>query len=144
MVKTLGADEIIDTKEKDLAQEVLRLTDGKGVESVLDFVASSQTLEAGLVGLAKAGRLVILGYRPSAVFKVDPSFRLDPVVVLQKGLEIHGSRYVSMAELIDAVKLVQQGKIKPVVTKTFPLEEAETAHQMILANKITGRAALVI
>jgi D-arabinose 1-dehydrogenase-like Zn-dependent alcohol dehydrogenase len=49
-----------------------------------------------------------------------------------------------MAELIDAVKLVEQGKIKPVVTRTFPLEEAETAHQEILANKITGRAALII
>ncbi len=49
-----------------------------------------------------------------------------------------------MAELVDAVKIVQQGKIKPVVTRTFPLEEAETAHQMILANKITGRAALII
>jgi NADPH:quinone reductase-like Zn-dependent oxidoreductase len=49
-----------------------------------------------------------------------------------------------MAELIDAVKLVQQGKIKPVVTRTFSLKEAEIAHQMILANKITGRAALMI
>jgi D-arabinose 1-dehydrogenase-like Zn-dependent alcohol dehydrogenase len=49
-----------------------------------------------------------------------------------------------MAELIDAVKLVKQGKIKPIVTQTFPLEEAETAHQMILANKISGRAAWVI
>jgi len=75
---------------------------------------------------------------------VEPTFRVDPLAVLSKGLEIHGSRYVSLAELIDAVKLVQQGKIKPVVTKTFPLEEAETAHQMILANRITGRAALVI
>jgi propanol-preferring alcohol dehydrogenase len=142
--KTLGADEIIDTKEKDLAQEVLRLTQGKGVESVLDFVASSQTLEAGFASLARAGRLVILGYRPPSVFKVDPTFRVDPLVVLSKGLEIHGSRYISMAELVDAVKIVQQGKIKPVVSRTFPLEEAETAHQMILANKITGRAALVI
>jgi NADPH:quinone reductase-like Zn-dependent oxidoreductase len=49
-----------------------------------------------------------------------------------------------MAELIDAVNLVNQGKIKPIVTRTFPLEEAETAHQMILANQITGRAALII
>ena len=144
MAKALGADEIINTKERNLPQETIRLTDGKGVDAVLDFVASPQTLEAGFTSLAKAGRLVILGYRPSSVFKVDPSFRLDPVVVLQKGLEIHGSRYVSMAELIDAVKLVQQGKIKPIVTRTFPLEEAETAHQMILANKITGRAALII
>jgi len=144
MAKILGADEIIDTKEKDLVQEVNRLTDDKGVDAVLDFVASSQTLEAGLASLNRAGRLVVLGYRPPSVFKVEPTFRVDPLTVLSKMLEIHGSRYVSMAELIDAVKIVQQGKIKPIVTQTFPLEEAEMAHQMILANKITGRAALVI
>jgi propanol-preferring alcohol dehydrogenase len=144
MAKTLGADEIIDTKEKNLAQEVKRLTDDRGVDAVLDFVASSQTLEASFDCLSRAGRLVILGYRPPSVFKVEPTFRVDPLAVLSKGLEIHGSRYVSMAELIDAVKIVQQGKIKPVVTRTYPLEEAETAHQMILANKITGRAALII
>lgn len=144
MAKALGADEIIDTKEKDLVQETIRLTDGKGAEAVLDFVASAQTLEAGLASLATAGRLIVLGFRPPGVFKVEPTFRVDPLLVLSKGLEIHGSRYVSMAELADSVKLVQQGKIKPVVTRTFPLEEAETAHQMILANKITGRAALII
>jgi D-arabinose 1-dehydrogenase-like Zn-dependent alcohol dehydrogenase len=142
--KALGADEIINTKERDLAQEVIRLTDGKGVDAVLDFVASSQTLEASFSSLSRAGRLIILGFRPPSVFKVEPTFRVDPLIVLSKGLEIHGSRYVSMAELIDAVKLVEQGKIKPVVTRTFPLEEAETAHQEILANKITGRAALII
>jgi len=144
VAKTLGADEIIDTKEKSLAQEVLRLTGGKGVESVLDFVASSQTLEAGFGALSTAGRLVVLGFRPPSVFKVEPTFRVDPLTVLNKGLEIHGSRYISMAELVDAVRIVQQGKIKPVVTRIFALEEAETAHQMILANKITGRAALVV
>jgi len=87
---------------------------------------------------------VVLGFRPPSVFKVEPTFRVDPLTVLNKGLEIHGSRYISMAELVDAVRIVQQGKIKPVVTRIFALEEAETAHQMILANKITGRAALVV
>ena len=144
MAEALGADEIIDVKEKGLSQEAKRLTDDKGVDAVLDFVASSQTLEASFECLGRAGRLVILGFRPPSVFKVEPTFRVDPLVILSKGLEIHGSRYVSMAELTDAVKLVQQGKIKTIVTKTFPLEEAETAHQMIIANKITGRAALII
>jgi len=144
MVRALGADEIIDVAEKNLLQEAKRLTDEKGVDAVLDFVASSQTLEAGFASLATSGRLIILGFRPPSVFKVEPTFRIDPLVVLSKGLEIHGSRYVSMAELIDAVKIVEQGKIKPIVTRTFPLDEAETAHQMILENKITGRAALVI
>jgi NADPH:quinone reductase-like Zn-dependent oxidoreductase len=49
-----------------------------------------------------------------------------------------------MAELIDGVKLVKQGKIKPIVTQTFPLEEAERVHRLFQANRITGRAALII
>ncbi len=144
LVRELGADEIIDCKKTNLSKEVERLTDGKGVDAILDFVASSQTLEAGFESLGTAGRLVILGYRPPAVFKVKPTFRVDPLVVLAKGIEIHGSRYVSMAELIEAVKIVKQGKIKPIVTQTFPLEEAERVHQLLQENKITGRAALVI
>lgn len=144
VAKALGADEIIDAREKDLAQEAKRLTDGKGVDAVLDFVASSQTLEAGFSSLQRAGRLVILGFRPPSVFKVEPTFRVDPLVVLSKGLEIHGSRYVSMAELIDAVNIVEQGKIKPVVTQTFPLEEAEKAHRLLQENRVTGRAALIL
>jgi len=143
-VKELGADEVIHTRQRDLTKEVLRLTDGKGVDAVLDFVASSETLEAGFQALGRAGRLVVLGFRPPHVFKVEPTFRVDPLAVLNKGLEIHGSRYISLAELIESVKIVKEGKIKPVVTQTFPLEEAERVHQLVLANKITGRAALVI
>lgn len=144
VVKDLGADEIIDCDEFDLPKEVNRFTDGKGVDAVLDFVASSQTLEAGFKCLGRAGRLVILGFRPPHVFKVEPIFSVDPLIVLSKGLEIHGSRYVSMAELIESVKMVKEGKIKPIVTQTFSLEEAERVHQLLQENKITGRAALII
>jgi D-arabinose 1-dehydrogenase-like Zn-dependent alcohol dehydrogenase len=49
-----------------------------------------------------------------------------------------------MAELIEVVKIVKQGKIKPIVTQTFHLEEAERVHQLLRENRITGRAALVI
>ena len=142
--KSLGADETIDCKSQNLVQQVQRLSDGRGVDAVLDFVASAQTLESGMESLAPGGKLVVLGFRPPSVFKVDPAFRVDPTVVLAKGLEIHGSRYVTMAELLDAAKLVQQGKIKPVVSRTFPLEEAELAHSLIQNNQIPGRAALII
>ena len=144
MVKALGADEIIDCQAADLQEQIRSLTDGKGVDAVLDFVASTETLEAGLESLATGGRLVILGYRPPEVFKKKPIFRVDPIVILRKGLEIHGSRYVSMAELIQAVDIVNQGQIKPIVSQTFPLEEAEKVHQLIQENKITGRAALIL
>jgi len=143
LVKELGADEIIDCKEANLSQEAKRLTDGKGVDAVLDFVASSETLEASLDSLGRGGKLAILGYRPPEVFKVKPTFKVDPLTVLAKGIEIHGSRYVSMAELIQAIKLVDQGKIKPIVTQRSPLEEAEKVHRLVQENRIAGRAALV-
>jgi D-arabinose 1-dehydrogenase-like Zn-dependent alcohol dehydrogenase len=87
---------------------------------------------------------VILGYRPPEVFKETPVFQVNPIAILRKGLEIHGSRYVSMAELIQAVDIVKQGKIKTIVSQTFALEEAEKVHRLLQENKITGRAALVI
>jgi propanol-preferring alcohol dehydrogenase len=131
-------------EEQNLSKEVKRLTEGKGVNAVLDFVASTETLEASLESLATAGRLVIIGSRPPSVFKVQPTFKVDPLVVLSKMLEIHGSRYVSLAELIETIKVVKQGKIKPIITQTFLLEEAEKVHQLVKENKIIGRAALVI
>jgi D-arabinose 1-dehydrogenase-like Zn-dependent alcohol dehydrogenase len=58
-------------------------------------------------------------------------------------LEIHGSRYVSLAELMQTLELLRQKKIRAMVTRTFPLEEAEAAHQLLRENKIAGRAALL-
>jgi D-arabinose 1-dehydrogenase-like Zn-dependent alcohol dehydrogenase len=49
-----------------------------------------------------------------------------------------------MAELIQAVDIVKQGRIKPIVSQTFPLEEAEKVLQLIQENKITGRAVLIL
>jgi propanol-preferring alcohol dehydrogenase len=144
MAQTLGADEIIDCSVSELTGQVLEHTGGKGVDAVLDFVASRATLEAAFAGLAVGGRLVVLGYRPPEVFGTSPTFNVDPIAVLRRGIEIRGSRYVSMAELIQTLEIVKQGKIKPVVTRTFALEEAEKAHQLLERNKITGRAALIL
>ena len=144
MAETLGADEIIDCSESPLSGQVLRHTSGKGVDAALDFVASKETLEAAFDSLAVGGRLVILGYRPPEVFKTSPTFNVNPIAILRKGIEIHGSRYITMAELIQTLEIVRQGKIKPVVTRTFSLEEAEIAHQLLEQNKITGRAALIL
>jgi D-arabinose 1-dehydrogenase-like Zn-dependent alcohol dehydrogenase len=77
------------------------------------------------------------------VFGEDPTFRVDPGLMLRKMLEIHGSRYVSLGELAQALELLKQKRIRAVVTRTFPLEEAEAAHQLLRTNAVVGRAALV-
>ena len=138
-----GADALIDVRRGDLAGQVQKLTDGRGVDAAIDFVASRETLEGCVASLARAGRLVIIGSRPKAVFGVDSSFTVDPTRMLHSMLEIHGSRYVTLAEIQQTLELLRQGRIRAIVSRTFPLEEAEAAHELLRKNALVGRAALL-
>jgi propanol-preferring alcohol dehydrogenase len=143
MARAVGADDLIDTRREDLAARALALTDGRGVDAVIDCVASRETLEAGFRALARAGRLVIVGSRPPEVFGAEPTFRVDPQQMLYRGLEIHGSRYVSLAEIAQTLELLRQRRIRAIVTREFRLEEAEEAHRLLRQNALVGRAALI-
>ncbi len=144
MAEEVGADAVIDAAATpNWVPEVLARTEGRGVDAAIDLVATAVTLPMCLAGLARAGRLVIVGNRPKAVFKADPTFPVDPGTVLHKGLEIHGSRYVSMAELAQTLEIVRQGRVRPIVTRTFPLEGADEALRLVEEGRVVGRAALV-
>jgi len=142
--KACGADGLIDVRRGDLATQVRTLTDGRGVDAAIDFVASRETLEGSLGSLARAGRLVIIGSRPKAVFGVDAHFTVDPSRMLQNMLEIHGSRYVTLAEIQRTLELLRQRRIRAIVSRTFPLEGAEDAHELLRKNALVGRAALLL
>ena len=139
-----GADALVDVRRGDLASQVATLTDGRGVDAAIDFVASQETLEGSLKSLARAGRLVIIGSRPTAVFGADSSFTVDPRHVLGSMLEIHGSRYVTLSEIAQTLELLRQRRIRAIVSRTFPLEGAEEAHELLRKNALVGRAALVL
>jgi propanol-preferring alcohol dehydrogenase len=141
--KDCGADALIDVRREDLATQVARLTDGRGVDAAIDFVASRETLEGCVTSLARGGRLVIIGSRPRAVFGVEASFTVDPGRMLYDMLEIHGSRYVTLAEIQQTLELLRQRRIRAIVSRTFPLEGAEEAHELLRKNALVGRAALV-
>ena len=144
LAKQYGADETIDARKGDLPQQVKSLTGGAGVDAVIDIVATRPTLEASMKALAVGGRLVIIGAKPPAVYGEDPSFMVNPLEVLHRGLEIHSSRYVTNAEIAQTLEIVRQGQLKPVVTQTFPLEKIEEAHELIRRNIPVGRIAAVI
>ena len=144
LAKTWGADSVIDARRGELAPQVKALTDGKGADAVIDIVGSRQTLESGLEALAMGGRLVIIGAQPKPVYAEDPSFKVDPINFLHRGLELHSSRYVTAAEIAQTLELVRQARIKAVITQTFPLERVEEAHDLIRRNATSGRLALVI
>jgi D-arabinose 1-dehydrogenase-like Zn-dependent alcohol dehydrogenase len=76
------------------------------------------------------------------VFGVEATFHVDPGRMLYDMLEIHGSRFVTLTELAQTLELLRQQRIRAVVTRTFPLEGAEDAHELLRKNAIVGRAGL--
>lgn len=76
--KSCGADALIDVRRRELATQMRALHRRPGVDAAIDFVASRETLEGCMASLARAGRLVIIGGRPPAVFGVDARFTVEP------------------------------------------------------------------
>lgn len=144
LARSMGADEVIDARRGDLVKQVKALTGGRGVDAAIDIVGNSRTLRASLESLAPAGRMVIIGSKPAAVYGEDPTFNVNPQEFMRQAQEIHGSRYVNNAEIQRTLELVKLKRIKAVVNRTFPLEEAEQVHELLRKNAIAGRAALIV
>jgi len=141
-VGSVGADVILDAAAGDLAAQVMAHTHGAGVDAVIDIVASRATLTASIASLAIGGRLVIIGAHPSTVYGEDPSFLLDPIRFLHRGLEIHASRYVTLAEIERTLELVRDGKVKSIVTRVVALAEVPALHEAIRRGETEGRVAM--
>jgi len=139
-----GADEVVDGGRGDIVKQVAALTDGRGVDSVIDVVGARETLEASVAALAPGGRLVIVGVRPPAVFGDSSKFTLDGTVVVRKGIEVRGSRYVTATEIAQTLELLRRKTVRAIVDRTFRLDQAEEVHQLIRDNRLVGRAALVV
>lgn len=130
-----GADEVINTKRNEIEKEIMRLTDNKGVEAAVDFVDITETMAACVNSLARSGKLICM---------TAGNLQVNTLPITSRELVITGSRYVTKQELKESIELVRQGKITPIVTRTFPLEEVEVAHQMVDTHKVVGRAAIII
>ena len=144
LAKTMGADEVIDARRGEVAKQARALTGGRGVDAAIDIVGNAQTLQACLESLGPGGRMVIIGSKPASVYGEDPTFKVNPQEFMRQAQEIHGSRYVNNSEIERVLELVKHKKIKAVVNKTFPLEDAEKVHEMLRKNAIAGRAALIV
>lgn len=132
-----GADDVVDASGGNVAQALLDLTRGEGVDVAIDYVSSTSTLEAGANALGRRGRLVILG-------GAAQRFEIPSRELLLKEQDILGSRYVTRSEILETLDLVARGEIWPLVTEIRPLQEAEALHDRLERGKVTGRAALLI
>jgi NADPH:quinone reductase len=141
-VKNAGADEVIVSKESDIAKEARRITGGQGVSVVYDGVAKD-TFDASLDSLAPGGYLVIYGQSSGYV----PPF--DLMTLQEKGslflTRTNGLPYRKEypGYLEKFVAWVKQGKLSIRIERTYPLAEAAQAHAAFEQRRVSGRVLLL-
>lgn len=135
LVRDLGADRVFDASSGDFSPAVREWTGGEGADVVLELVGT-KTFDSSVKSLARGGRMVIVGSHTGI------SLTVSPQAMIANEWEILGSRNVTKLELVEVVSLVASGRIKPVVTGVYPLEEAENLHQRLRRQEIIGRVVL--
>ncbi len=133
--KALGADEGIDHREQDVLEEVRRLTDKRGADVVFDHVGAA-TWQTSIKALARGGRLVTCGATSGAEAPTDIRY------IYGRRLSIHGTWMGTKGELYELMRLVEQGRLKPVVHQVFPMEDAVKAQEVMEESRHFGKLVL--
>jgi len=141
----LGAERAINYRTEDFVEIVKQVTQGRGVDLILDIVGGDY-IARDLAALAVEGRLVVIGFMGGDTATID--FRR----VLGRRLTITGSTLrprspAEKGEIATALRwevwpLVEQGVVKPIVYRTFPLEEAAAAHRLMESSEHVGKIVL--
>lgn len=133
--KELGADEVIQHSKQDIAGEVRRLTNKRGVDVVFEHVGQA-TWDQSLRSLATGGRLVTCGATTGYAANIDIRF------LFTRQFSVLGSFMGSKAELYPVLELVRQRKVKPVIDTVLPLERAREAHERLERREQFGKIVL--
>jgi putative PIG3 family NAD(P)H quinone oxidoreductase len=143
----LGADAAVNYREQDFVEAAQRLTEGKGVNVVLDMVGGDY-LPRNLKALADDGRHVSIAYQRGAKAEIAIA------EVMRRRLTLTGStlrgRSVEFKTMVaDEIArtvwpYVVGGRLKPVIDSTFPLAQAAAAHARMDATDHMGKTVLVI
>ncbi len=140
-----GADELINYSTEDLKERVKALTRGKGVDVIFDPLGGSYS-EAALRSIAWNGRMLVIGFAAGDI----PRIPLN--LTLLKGSSIVGVFWGSFTErepqrnqehLQELLTWFAQGKLKPHISATYPLEQAADALNDIMNRKVKGKVVLV-
>jgi propanol-preferring alcohol dehydrogenase len=134
--KDLGADECLDATRDDLAGEIMKLTEGRGCDAVLDFVGSDATVAMSIGVLAKLGTYAVIGAEQG---------KLD--MPLMSALSSKNATIFSFIGGTDgdtraALDLAEQGVLRSDV-EFFDIDDSPTAFARLAAGEMVGRGIIV-
>jgi len=135
--KELGADHLINHKSQKIRDEVRRITGKRGVDVVFEHVGTA-TWDESFASLAPSGRLVTCGATTGFDARVDLRF------LFSRQLSLLGSYMGTKSELLTVMKLVAEGRFKPVVDRVFPLAACAEAHAYLESSSQFGKVVLKV
>jgi putative PIG3 family NAD(P)H quinone oxidoreductase len=142
----LGAQVAIDHRREDVLLRVQEITEGRGVDVILDVVGGAY-LDTNLRALATGGRLVVIGLLRGARAELDLGLLMTRRASVT-GTTLRARPAAEKAAIIAAVRahlwpLLDDGRLRTVVHARLPLAEAGAAHELLASGDVFGKVLLV-
>jgi NADPH:quinone reductase len=134
--KKYGADFGVNYRRHNLAEAVMNLTDGNGVDVVCENIADPTLWPGALNSLAMGGRLVTAGAHGGGAVE------LDVKRVYMRRLRIIGTAGTHLSDVDKALEAAAAGRIHAIIDRTLPLSEAAEAHRILERNQTIGKIIL--
>ena len=147
--RAMGYGDVIDLSRESLSEGVRRLTEGKGVDVALDSVGGPITGEA-LKSLTPGGRLVQMGYPAGTELTVDSIVLIWSANGMGASTSIEGFNiYYQPGDAWAAawavlLPLLAEGRVKPIIDRTYPLDQAGEATRHLTEDRPFGKVVLTI
>ena len=136
LIREMGAHEVVlHPRGADFSAEVRRLTDGQGVDVLIDNVGTP-LFEPMRRSLGIAGRWILIGQLTGQFVPFNPA------QLFLKNQSMLSVTSTSRTQLEDVLALMQRGQVKAIVSRSLALEEAGLAHTLMESGRITGRIVL--
>ncbi len=134
--KNVGADLVINMRNEDFVEKIKEWTEGSGADVVIDNLGGD-VLAQSIESIRPFGTVVIYGFSAGAEAKID----VRNVFFTEK--KLLGSMGSDVEDLQWGLQQVKEGRIKPLIDRTFPLNRVTEAHTLLAENKVQGNYVLL-
>jgi NADPH2:quinone reductase len=146
LCKQYGADELINYKTENLRERIKAITGGKGVDVVYDPVGGELT-EAAVRGMAWLGRFLVIGFAAGDIPKIPINLLLlksSSLVGVYWGAALKADPKAGREDVAELLNWYAEGKLKPCISATFPLERAAEAILAVTNRQTKGKVVVVM
>lgn len=143
----LGAARGIDYRSEDFVAVIKQVTDGRGVDVILDMVAGSY-VQRNIEAAAVEGRIVVIAVQGGAKAEIKANMLMVKRLTLT-GSTLRPRTVAQKGAIAEAVRknvwpLLASGRVKPIIHATFPLAEASEAHRLMESSNHVGKIVLTV